>query len=78
MADQPEPKARYPKAKGLQEGAKHGYIGDVEVYDPDEPGRSNTTTGKASKGDAKAVVGTVGVLKSDDTAADDTPGTSHQ
>jgi hypothetical protein len=67
-----EPKARYPKVDpdSLQPGAKHGYIGSVEVYDPNEPGHSNIVVGKASKGETKPVVGLVGKVKSDDTTAD--------
>lgn len=69
MADE-DPKARYPKVDpdSLPKGAEHGYLGAVEVYDPSEPGSSNVVVGKASKGDAKAVVGTTGKIKSDDAA----------
>ena len=82
MAVSDEPKARYPKVDPdtLQPGAKHGYLGEVEVYDPKNPGHSNTETGKASKGDSAAPIkGVVGMTKSsDDDSADDTPGTKHQ
>ena len=72
MADNEEPKARYPKVDpdSLQPGAKHGYIGAVEVYDPAEPGHSNVVVGKADKGKPTPVVGLVGKIKSDDTADD--------
>lgn len=42
MADQDEPKGRYPKQE-VSPGQKHGYIGDVEVYEPahNEAGYSN-------------------------------------
>ena len=68
MADQVEPKARYPKEDpdNLQKGAKHGYLGDVETYDPNEPGHSNVTAEKAPKESGK-VAGAVGTTKSDDT-----------
>lgn len=55
MADTTEPKARYPRQE-VAEGQKHGYIGEVEVYDPpqQEPGYSNSAEapagGKASSG----------------------------
>lgn len=70
MTDQAEPQGRYPKVDPdtLQEGAKHGYIGKVEVYDPSKPGHSNVEVGKAPKGDAKPVVGVTGTIKSDDAA----------
>lgn len=72
MADQEEPKARYPKVDpdSLAEGAEHGYIGSVEVYDPNSAGHSNVKVGKAAKGDTKPVVGAAGTIKSDDTADD--------
>lgn len=70
MADQEEPQARYPKVDQdtLPKGAKHGYIGKVDVYDPNEPGHSNVEVGKAPKGGSTAVVGLTGKIKSDDTA----------
>jgi hypothetical protein len=68
MADQQEPKARYPKAEGLPKGAKHGYLGDVEVYDPNDPGASNVTHETAPTEDATTpVTGSTGTIKSDDT-----------
>lgn len=47
MADQDEPKARYPRQE-VNEGQVHGYLGDVEVYDPvkSESGFSNAKAGK--------------------------------
>lgn len=49
MADQDEPKARYPKQE-VGQGQKHGYIGDVEVYEPEhnEAGFSNAETASSS------------------------------
>lgn len=74
MADQEEPKARYPKADpdSLPKGAKHGYLGAVEVYDPNEPGHSNVEVGKAPKTTDKPLVGQRGTIKSDDTPDSDT------
>lgn len=71
MADQEEPQGRYPKVDQatLQDGAEHGYIGKVEVYDPASPGHSNVKVGKAPKGDARPIVGASGTIKADD--ADD-------
>lgn len=65
-----EPKARYPKVDPdtLPEGAQHGYLGEVEVYDPAQPGHSNTVVGKAPKGDSTKVKGVVGVVSSDEGA----------
>jgi hypothetical protein len=70
MADQEEPKARYPKVDPdtLPKGAEHGYIGAVEVYDPANPGHSNVVVGKPAKGSSKPVVGQTGTIKSDDVA----------
>lgn len=72
MTDQAEPQGRYPKVDEdtLQPGAEHGYIGKVEVYDPNQPGHSNVKVGKAPKGDSKPVVGVSGTIKSDDSADD--------
>jgi hypothetical protein len=69
MADQTEPKSRYPKQE-VAEGQKHGYIGDVETYDPpqSEPGYSNakTTTTKQSAKDVtpaeKPIAGATGLV----------------
>jgi hypothetical protein len=69
--DQEEPKARYPRQE-VADGQKHGYIGEVEVYDPVESkaGHSNVTTTKASAKDSapaeRPVAGKVGTTKSDD------------
>lgn len=55
MADPTEPKARYPRQE-VSPGQKHGYIGEVEVYDPpeQEAGFSNAEAamagGKAPRG----------------------------
>lgn len=54
MADQDEPKGRYPKQE-VNPGQKAGYIGDIEVYEPahNEAGFSNAETegeGPSSKG----------------------------
>lgn len=48
MADATEPKGRYPRQE-VAEGQKHGYIGEVEVYDPPhaEAGYSNADTAPA-------------------------------
>lgn len=50
MADSAEPKGRYPRQE-VSEGQVHGYIGDVDVYDPpeQEPGYSNASTKPAGK-----------------------------
>lgn len=86
MADQTEPKGRYPRQE-VSEGQKHGYIGEVEVYDPPEqeagfsnaeapkaqkPAKATTTkaTAKDSAPAEKPVVGSTGVLGADD---DDEP-----
>lgn len=70
MADQSEPKARYPKQE-VAEGQKHGYIGDVEIYDPAEAeaGHTNVKT-QVVRGDKardpegdKPVKGTIGVTQ---------------
>lgn len=77
MADQTEPKARYPRQE-VSEGQKHGYIGEVEVYDPPqaEGGYSNvetaapakpkgTTTNKTAKDatpEEKPIVGAQGLV----------------
>ena len=78
MADQNEPKARYPRQE-VAEGQKHGYIGDVEVYDPvgvGEPGYSNVKTERTEKTAADSVPpeeigaqpkGVVGKTKTDDS-----------
>ena len=43
--DNQEPKARYPRQE-VADGQEHGYIGEVEVYDPPEQtgGFSNAET----------------------------------
>ena len=73
MADQQEPQGRYPKVDpdSLPKGAKHGYIGSVEVYDPNDPGHSNVTTGRAATSSDEPVTGSVGTIRADDS--DDTP-----
>lgn len=54
MADQTEPKARYPRQE-VNKGQKHGYIGEVEVYDPPEAegGFSNAQAPKTTRQTAK-------------------------
>ena len=78
MADQDEPKARYPKAEGLPKGAEHGYLGDVEVYDPADPTKSKVThqtaasveaTAQAADPSSAKVEGETGTIKADDTPA---------
>jgi hypothetical protein len=74
MADQQEPKARYPKADGLPEGAEHGYLGDVEVYDPADPDKKGKVTHQVADAVAEgytpeAVTGTTGTIAADDTPA---------
>lgn len=63
MAGEGDAKARFPRQE-VNEGQEHGYLGDVEVYDPEvhAPGHSNTTaadkaSGKRGKTDAGALVG---------------------
>lgn len=50
MADQNEPKARYPRQE-VSPGQKHGYIGEVETYERPESGAgySNAETTKPGK-----------------------------
>lgn len=73
MADQQEPQGRYPKVDPdtLPKGAKHGYIGSVEVYDANDPGHSNVTTGRAATSTDEPIVGTAGTIRADDS--EDTP-----
>lgn len=49
MADQEEPKGRYPKQE-VNPGQKAGYIGEVDVYEPEhhEAGFSNAETETSS------------------------------
>lgn len=67
MSDQDEPKARYPRQE-VADGQKHGYIGNVEVYDPPEnaAGHSNAKATNQSAKDVqpseKPIVGDAGVL----------------
>lgn len=82
MADQSEPKGRYPRQE-VSKGQKHGYIGEVEVYDPPEqeagysnaepPKAARSTTTRASAKDSapaeKPVVGTTGTIDDSDAAA---------
>lgn len=62
MAGEGDVKARFPKQE-VGDGQKHGYLGDVEVYEPEEtaPGFSNTAADKASgkrgKTESGALVG---------------------
>lgn len=74
MADSTEPQGRYPKQE-VSPGQKHGYIGDIEVYDPPqaEAGYSNaettttrSTTTRTTKEDVtpaeKPIVGSTGLV----------------
>lgn len=57
-----EPKGRYPKQE-VNDGQKHGYIGDVEVYDPNfqEAGFSNAQATAEDQAPAeKPVAGVTG------------------
>jgi hypothetical protein len=76
MADQTEPKGRYPRQE-VAEGQVHGYIGEVEVYDPPqaEAGYSNAKAPKTTKASAKdsapaeaPVAGEKGVIGADEGA----------
>lgn len=50
MAGEGDAKARFPRQE-VHEGQKHGYLGDVEVFDPAPAGDSNVTA--ADKGSGK-------------------------
>lgn len=61
MAGEGDAKARYPRQE-VNEGQKHGYLGDVDVYEPEpEAGRSNVAADKASakrgKSDSGGTIG---------------------
>lgn len=81
MADPQEPKARYPQQE-VNEGQKHGYIGeDVEVYDEAtgkkvgkgvKPSVATSGVDEAGAGSTE-IVGTMGTIKADDTADDEAP-----
>lgn len=64
MADQTEPKGRYPRQE-VAEGQEHGYIGEIEVYDPPE--------NAAGYSNAEAPAQPKGTSKSNKTAADSAP-----
>lgn len=73
MADQQEPKASFPRQE-VSEGQVHGYIGNVEMTEPPEPGDSNVKSVKAPSGDKaksapedKAIAGSTGTLKRDES-----------
>ena len=63
-----EPKARYPKQE-VSEGQEHGYIGEVEVYEPptSEGGFSNVET------EAPAPKGKTTTKSAADAAPEETP-----
>lgn len=42
MAGEGDAKARFPRQE-VHEGQKHGYLGEVEVFDPEPAGSSNAT-----------------------------------
>lgn len=61
MAGEGDAKARFPRQE-VNDGQKHGYLGDVDVYDPPPVGDSNTTaadkaSGKRGKSPTGALVG---------------------
>lgn len=69
MAGEGDAKARFPRQE-VHEGQAHGYLGDVEVYDPEPVGASNAPTAadraaerpvqpKGRKTEAGGAIGTV-------------------
>ena len=75
MAQDSEPKARYPK-QAVADGQEHGYIGDVEVYEPIGGGSSNVAGTKRTNKSASdstppeeigvSPKGDTGTIKADD------------
>lgn len=70
MTDNAEPKARFPRQE-VNEGQEHGYLGDVEVYDPpqQEGGFSNVSS-DAEAAPAAAPKGKVTHVTAEDMAPD--------
>lgn len=62
MAGEGDAKARFPRQE-VHQGQKHGYLGDVEVYDPTPAGDSNVSTaadrpsGKRGKTETGGTIG---------------------
>lgn len=70
MADSTEPKARYPRQE-VSAGQKHGYIGEVEVYDQPQQEAGYSNSESATAGGTSSKAGKSTTTKA--TAADVTP-----
>lgn len=77
MAGEGDARARFPR-QDVNEGQKHGYLGDVEIYEPDvaAPGHSNAPaadrpSGKRGKTETGGLVGntTDADVQGDDAAS---------
>lgn len=73
MAGEGDAKARFPRQE-VHEGQKHGYLGDVEVYDPAPVGDSNVTAAdrasdrpKGKNAPKTEAGGTIGAVTDEDT-----------
>lgn len=74
MADSTEPKGRYPKQE-VNPGQKHGYIGEVDVYDPpeQEAGFSNADTAAAGGTSSRAGKSTTTKTSAADVTPEEKP-----
>lgn len=75
MAGEGDAKARFPRQQ-VGDGQKHGYLGDVETYDPavEAPGHTNAATVASERPAGKKAPttetgGTIGVVTDADVQA---------